>query len=171
MNSTPDSWEGRISTYRSGVVQNYQGKKVVLVGGCFDLLHLGHVRFLTAAKKQGEYLVVALEPDSRITKYKKRQPVHTQEQRAEILSKLSMVDEVMMLPELHGFEDYLTLVKTIQPDVIAATQGDPQVSNKTRQAEAVGAEMVTVVERLEPFSSSSILKNHGLKKSDLTQPD
>ena len=52
--------------------------KIVLVGGCFDLLHYGHIEFLKNAKKQGEYLIVALEPDEAIVNYKKRQPIHNQ---------------------------------------------------------------------------------------------
>ncbi len=163
--------QGNISSYQPGVSHNHSSQRVVLVGGCFDLLHLGHVRFLSAAKEQGDYLVVALEPDSRIIKYKKRQPVHNQQQRAEILSHLRMVDEVLLLPELHGFSDYLELVKTVHPQVIAATKGDPQVENKSRQAVAVGAKMVEVVDRLEPFSSTAILKNHGLTKAETTYTD
>nr|WP_236682642.1 adenylyltransferase/cytidyltransferase family protein [Rickettsia felis] len=45
--------------------------EIVLVGGCFDLLHYGHIEFLRKAKKQGKYLIVALEPDETIIKYKK----------------------------------------------------------------------------------------------------
>jgi cytidyltransferase-like protein len=148
----------RIQTYQPGIKKGYPHKNVVLVGGCFDILHLGHIRFLEAAKQQGDYLIVALEPDSRIIKYKKHQPMHTQQQRAEILSHLRDVDEVLLLPELHGFPDYLQLVQTIQPNVIAATKGDPQLQNKMRQSEAVGAQMMTVVDRIDPFSSTSILK-------------
>lgn len=161
--STPSSDSlGRVHSYQPGHKKSYPGQKIVLVGGCFDLLHLGHIRFLTAAKQQGDYLIVALEPDSRISKYKKRKPVHTQEQRGEILKTLRVVDEVLLLPELNGFSDYMELVTTIQPHVIAATKGDPQLQNKIKQSEAVGAQMVTVVDRLEPFSSSGILKSQGL---------
>src|SRR6266403_2209747 len=54
-------------------------KKIVLVGGCFDIIHFGHIQFLQKAKEAGDYLIVALEPDERIINYKKRTPIHTQQ--------------------------------------------------------------------------------------------
>ncbi len=62
----------------------FPNSKIVLVGGCFDVLHYGHLEFLHEAKKQGKYLIVALEPDETIIKYKKRKPIHNQLQRAKI---------------------------------------------------------------------------------------
>lgn len=67
------------------------------------------------AKSQGKYLIVALEPDQTIVKYKKREPIHNQLQRAEILSYLAFLDEIIMLPELKGFEDYNRLVTNVCP--------------------------------------------------------
>ena len=65
--------------------------KIVLVGGCFDILHLGHVVFLEKAKKEGDVLVVLLESDEKVRFLKgKGRPVHTQSERAEILSALKV---------------------------------------------------------------------------------
>ena len=85
-----------------------QGDKldVVLVGGCFDILHIGHIRFLKAARKQGDSLVVALESDEFIRLQKRREPFHTQAERAEILAALRSVDTVILLPLLSTDEDY-----------------------------------------------------------------
>ncbi len=136
--------------------------KVVLVGGCFDILHYGHIEFLRKAKEQGDHLIVALEPDESIMNYKHRHPIHNQLQRAEILSSLHFVDEVLLLPTLHGFNDYNKLVQYINPQVIAVTKGDSQTQNKRIQAESIGAMVVEVTDLVsnqkgEILSSSSII--------------
>jgi FAD synthetase len=131
-------------------------KKIVLVGGCFDILHFGHVQFLQKAKEAGDYLIVALEPDERIVQSKKRNPIHTQEERVHNLLALRSVDRVIQLPLLHGFDDYLALVKMIHPAIIAITSNDPQKENKKKQADAVGAQLVVVTDMIGNFSSSAI---------------
>lgn len=134
-------------------------KKIVLVGGCFDILHFGHIQFLQKAKETGDYLIVALEPDERIINYKKRTPAHTQQERAYNLLALRSVDYVIMLPQLNGFDDYLALVKAIKPHIIAITNNDPQQDNKQKQADAVGAQLVIVTDMIGNFSSSAIFQN------------
>lgn len=133
-------------------------KKVVLVGGCFDLFHFGHLEFLKAAKKQGNYLVVAIDPDEFIRDKKGREPVHTQKQRAQILKSLKFVDKVICLPYLKTYEDYLFLVTKIKPSVIAVTKNDPQLKNKQKQAKTIGAKVKVVTPLLKNFSSTQILK-------------
>src|SRR5437016_5967120 len=85
-------------------------KRIVLVGGCFDILHFGHIQFLKQAKQAGDVLVVALESDERILQDKNRAPTHTQHERAANLLALRSVDMVLMLPRLDGFNDYNALV-------------------------------------------------------------
>ncbi len=155
------------SLTQQGIIQSYEAsaykpnfskeQKVVLVGGCFDVLHIGHIEFLNAAKNQGDYLIVALEPDTSIESYKKRKPIHTQLQRAKILSHLRDVDEVLLLPSLKGFEGYKKLVQDIQPSVIGVTQGDPQLNNKKLQADGVGAKVLEVLTHVDGYSSSKII--------------
>lgn len=132
-------------------------KKSVLVGGCFDLLHYGHLKFLERAKALGDVLSIALEPDAKILNSKKRMPIHSQKQRAEILSHLQCVDEIILLPLMHGFDDYLQLVQSLQPQYLAITAHDPQKMNKQKQAEIIGAEIVTVIDLMEEFSSSKLI--------------
>ena len=131
-------------------------QKRVLVGGCFDILHFGHVVFLDNAKKAGTQLFVALESDEFIRVRKKREPVHTQKERAFILQSLQAVDEVVLLPPFSVYEDYLELVKKIKPDIIAMTENDPQIENKKKQAKEVGAKVIVVTKQLQSLSSSSI---------------
>lgn len=137
-----------------------QNKTIVLVGGCFDLLHYGHIRFLEEAYKAGginAYLVVALEPDSRIIHGKKRQPVHTQYERAQILASIRCINKILLLGDLKTDADYNQLVQDIQPHIIAVTSDDPQIENKCLQAKRVGALLKSVVDRIGFFASSKIL--------------
>lgn len=134
-------------------------KTIVLVGGVFDILHPGHIKFLLEAKKQGDVLFVALEADSTVSRLKgKDRPVHNQEERAVVLVSLTMVDHVILLPELKGDKDYFAMVRGIKPNVIAVTAGDPQLENKKRQAKEVGGRVVVVTKPVRGNSTSKIIK-------------
>lgn len=131
--------------------------KTVLVGGCFDVLHYGHLNFLSAARKLGNHLIVALEPDEKIMLCKKRLPVHTVQQRAEILAHLRIIEEVIILPMMDSYQEYLDLVMTLKPDYLAITEGDPELNNKKTQAHLASAELVIVNSTIEALSSSRII--------------
>lgn len=132
-------------------------KNSMLIGGCFDIIHYGHLHFLKEAKKIASYLIIALEPDEKIIQAKKRSPVHTLAQRAEILSHLRMVDEIVLLPMMNDYESYLELVQYLQPTFIGATEGDKELKNKQKQADTIGATLKIVTENWEALSSSKIL--------------
>jgi len=138
--------------------QIFKNKKSVLVGGCFDLIHFGHLKFLEAAKKQGDFLIVALESDEFIKKHKRKLPIHKQTERAEILSFLNMVDLIVLLPFFQMDSDYFELVKKISPNIIAVTEGDRQLENKNNQAGEIGAEVKVVVTDIRNFSTRNISK-------------
>jgi FAD synthetase len=154
-----------ILQYDGKVIQTPTNQNVVLVGGCFDILHFGHIEFLKKAKAAGDYLIVALEPDESIIKYKHRNPTHNQIQRAEILAELRCVDLVILLHSLKGYADYNQLVYNINPKIIAITSDDPQKENKKKQAHEVGATVKIVLPRLGNFSSSSIKNDLSNQKS------
>jgi FAD synthetase len=135
-------------------------RQVVLVGGCYDVLHYGHIQFLKAARARGNYLVIALESDEFIKLHKHRTPIHRQAERKIILEALRYVDEVIELPLFTSMEDYQQLVQTIRPNIIAITQHDPQEKNKLAMAEKVGAQLITVTPLIEPFSTTNILTKH-----------
>lgn len=131
--------------------------KIVLVGGCFDILHYGHLFFLTKAKQHGDHLMVLLETNAFIQRVKKKKPVHTQMQRAEILASLIPVDSVILLPELQKpNEEYRAIVHSVRPATIAVTQGDRQLVHKQQMAQEVGATIVEI-EHLTSFSSSQLI--------------
>src|SRR3989338_6184443 len=99
---SPVSVRGRRYTYGAFL---YNMKKI-LVGGCFDLLHFGHINFLKDAKKYGDYLIVALESDENVRRMKgDNRPIHTQVQRKQMLKALEYVDEVRMLQPMKTDED------------------------------------------------------------------
>jgi len=135
-----------------------KSKNKVLVGGCFDILHYGHIHFLKKAKSLGDYLIVALESDKNIKKMKgEKRPIHTQNQRREMLESLEFVDEVISLPDKMKDDDYFKLVGTVNPKIIAVTKGDPILSKKQKQAESIGAKVVEIPKVKVP-STSQIAK-------------
>ena len=79
------------------------GKKIVATNGCFDLLHVGHVRYLQAARALGDLLVVGLNSDRSVHELKGAgRPITTQSERAEILAALACVDLVTIFPEIRA---------------------------------------------------------------------
>jgi len=92
------------------------GEKITLANGCFDLLHVGHIRYLHAAKELGGRLVVAINSDPSVRTLKGAgRPLMPAEERAEILAALSDVDAVVIFAE----PDVRALVRAIRPDVHA----------------------------------------------------
>lgn len=132
-------------------------KKVVLVGGCFDIFHYGHHVFLQKARLAGDRLIVLLESDEYILSVKKKRPVHTQRQRAEILAALEYVDLVVLLPHFKDpNEDYRVIVEQLKPQIIAFTSGDRQERRKKEFAQKVHATTYEVP-YLSSFSSSQLI--------------
>lgn len=91
-----------------------EGKRIVFTNGCFDIIHVGHIRYLREAKAQGDVLIVGLNSDSSVRMLKgEKRPLVPQGERAEILSALEMVDYVVIFDELTPDE----LIKIVRPDV------------------------------------------------------
>ncbi len=133
-----------------------RGARVVLAGGCFDVIHIGHVTYLEKSRAQGDYLVVAVESDEFIRSRKHRDPFHTQRQRAQILASLRSVDCVITLPMMEDEQSYHELVMRVKPHVITITQGDANAHNKRKFAASVSARVVTVNRLIDGLSSSTI---------------
>ncbi len=133
--------------------------KTVLVGGCFDLIHIGHIYFLEEAKKLGDKLAVLLESDETIKKLKgEHRPVHTQEERKKMLLAIKFVDEVISISPLKTDEEYFDVIKNIRPDIIALTEGDPILEKKQKQAELISAKAV-IIPRIPNISTTSLAKS------------
>lgn len=136
-----------------------QGKKIVLAGGCFDIIHVGHIRFLEKAKEQGDVLFLFLESDEAIKKYKGvTRPVNTQSDRATVLSALTSVDYIIPLSGILSDEEYDRLILAIKPAIIATTKADPYRLHKERQAELSDAKVMDVTDFLQNQSTTHIAK-------------
>ena len=135
------------------------GKSIVLAGGCFDVLHPGHIIFLQKAKKCGDILMVLLENDQRVRNLKGvKRPVHNQKQRAFVLSVLRFVDLVIMLPFMEKAKDYDRIIVQIKPDIVATTFGDSTNYHKKRSAKLTGAKLKYVTRMIGNHSTSRILQ-------------
>lgn len=93
-----------------------QNKRVVFTNGCFDLMHVGHTRYLREAKALGHLLVVGVNSDTSVRSLNKGsdRPIVPEDQRAEVLAALACVDYVVIFPE----PDPKTLIAALQPDVL-----------------------------------------------------
>ena len=117
MNPTPsskildrDQLRRRVAKWRAA------GERVTLANGCFDVLHVGHVRYLHAAKELGGRLIVAINSDDSVRALKgEGRPAMPAEERAEILSAMADVDAVVIFPE----PDVRAIIREIHPDVQA----------------------------------------------------
>ena len=90
-------------------------KKIVFTNGCFDLLHVGHIRYLAQAKKLGDFLIIGLNSDSSVKALKgKDRPINSFEDRAILLSALTSVDLVVIFEE----QTPANLIKDIVPDIL-----------------------------------------------------
>jgi rfaE bifunctional protein nucleotidyltransferase chain/domain len=89
------------------------GAKIVLANGCFDLFHVGHIRYLAGAKKLGDFLIVGINSDEQVKKLKgENRPYMPEKERAEIVSALRFVDFVTIFDE----PTVEQLIRTIRPD-------------------------------------------------------
>ncbi len=90
-------------------------KKIVFTNGCFDLLHVGHVKYLQEARSKGDFLVVALNSDDSVKKLKgPTRPIQNESDRSEILAALAAVDATLVFSE----DTPENIIKAIRPDVL-----------------------------------------------------
>ena len=113
---------------------NAQGKKVVFTNGCFDILHRGHVEYLTQARDLGDVMVLGLNTDSSVKRLGKspERPINNEETRAVILAGLECIDAIVLFDEDTPYD----LIAFVQPDVLV--KGDDY-----KPEEIVGYDIVT----------------------------
>jgi rfaE bifunctional protein nucleotidyltransferase chain/domain len=134
-----------------------ENKTIVLCGGCFDILHIGHIQFLENAKRQGDYLFILLESDQSVKKIKgKNRPINLQSDRAEILSSINFVDYIILLNEIKTNKDYDKLVFDLKPDIIAITKNNEKEIHVQRQAKKINAKVVDVITRIKDKSTTRL---------------
>lgn len=118
-----------------------EGKKLVLTNGCFDILHVGHVRCLQGARAVGDALAVALNGDASVRALKgPTRPINSEADRAEVIAALECVDYVIVFPEVR----LVGVIETVRPQIYAKG-GDytPDTLEKTERAalDAAGSEI------------------------------
>jgi D-glycero-beta-D-manno-heptose 1-phosphate adenylyltransferase len=132
------------------------GERITLANGNFDLLHVGHVRYLRGAKALGGNLVVAINSDSSVRALKgEGRPVMPQQERAEIVAALADVDAVVIFPEL----DVRAVIREIRPDVHAKGTDYTADSVPERDTVAEYGGRVAIVGDPKDHSTSNIIRS------------
>jgi FAD synthetase len=142
-----------------------QKRKIVLASGVFDLLHMGHVRFLEEAKKAGgpkAKLIVIIARDSTVEKRKGKRPVMPQYQRCALVASLKVVDEAIL-----GYEDFNMekVLEKIKPDIVAVGY-DSQVSGLEQEVKnAVKKKALNIqMLKINKFSSDKLDSSSKIKQ-------
>jgi rfaE bifunctional protein nucleotidyltransferase chain/domain len=132
------------------------GEAITLANGCFDLLHVGHVRYLRAAKELGGRLIVAINSDESVRALKgEGRPLMPAEERAEILSALADVDAVVIFPE----RDARALIREVRPDVHAKGTDYTTDTVPERDAVAECGGRVEIVGDPKDHSATEIIRS------------
>jgi rfaE bifunctional protein nucleotidyltransferase chain/domain len=150
-----DELRKRVDEWRSA------GNRIVLANGCFDVLHVGHVRYLTAAKALGDRLIVAVNADASVRELKgEGRPAMPEDERAELLAALEAVDAVLVFPEL----DVRAVIREVRPDVHAKGT-DYTVDNVPERDEVVACGgRVAIVGDPKDHSASEFLRRQRINK-------
>ena len=132
------------------------GERIVLTNGAFDLLHVGHVRYLRAAKALGGKLVVAVNSDDSVRTLKgEGRPIMPADERAEIVAALGDVDAVVIFPEL----DVRALIRELRPDIQAKGTDYTEDSVPERDDVLAYGGRVAIVGDAKDHSTSEILRS------------
>lgn len=141
---------------RQIAVWKFHSRKIVFTNGCFDILHLGHIDYLSKAADLGDVLIIGVNSDSSVKKLGKgnNRPIQNENDRAQILASLHFVNAVILFSEDTPHE----LIKLLQPDVLVKG-GDWKVDD-IAGADVVKANggLVTTIPFVEGYSTTNIEK-------------
>ena len=138
-------------------------KRIVLTNGCFDLLHVGHIRYLEKAKELGDILIVAINSDKSMRTLKgRRRPIVPAGERAEMIAALRCVDYVVIFNDL----DPRNLITRLKPD-IHAKGGDYSMYDlpEAKMVESIGGKIV-ILPKVEKKSTSHLIER--IRKMNLS---
>ena len=139
-------------------------KKVILASGVFDLLHYGHVYYLTTAKKTGEdketELIVIVAKDKNVEKLKGEKPIMPEDQRRALVESLKVVDTAIL-----GYEelDMMKVIEKIRPDVIALGYDEEKLEKKLKHLISERSINVQVV-RVSKFKEKDLVSSSKIKQ-------
>lgn len=132
-----------------------ENKKIVFTNGCFDILHIGHVRYLKKSAKYGDVLIIGLNSDSSVKKIKgETRPINNELDRAELLSELNFVDYVVIFDE----DTPQNLLNEIKPDIY--TKGADYTLETLPEAKVVieNGGKVQFINLIEGKSTTNVIK-------------
>lgn len=141
---------------------NFRGKKKVLIGGAFDIMHTGHIEHFENAKSFGDVLIVHITGDKRYEEKKHRKPIFSAIQRAKIVSAVRFVDYVMILDDARHFDQ--EIIDIVCPDVLFFNQEAYENGAKEYIESALKFSGEIVVDNAEKINSSSVIIN-GIKNN------
>jgi len=144
-----DQLKRRVSFWKS------RGKKVVFTNGCFDLLHIGHIRLLQQARREGDHLIVAINSDRSVSCLKgPSRPIVSERDRAYVLAALGVVDAVVIF----GEETPLQLIEALRPDVLV--KGGDYIEETVVGAQEMRSwgGRVKIVPTVEGFSTTALIE-------------
>lgn len=132
-----------------------KGKKIAFTNGCFDILHVGHVRYLREARKTADALVLALNSDSSVRSIKgEKRPLINEKERAEILAALEFVDFVTIFEELTP----LKLIKYLKPDILIKGGDWPEEKVVGREEVKKWGGRVEIIAEVKGKSTTNIVE-------------
>jgi rfaE bifunctional protein nucleotidyltransferase chain/domain len=132
-----------------------EGKKIAFTNGCFDILHVGHVRYLREAKKTADVLVLALNSDASVQSIKgEKRPLVPEEERAEILAAMEFIDFVTIFPELTPLE----LINYLKPDILIKGGDWPEDKVVGRDDVKKWGGRVIIIPEVEGKSTTNIVE-------------
>ncbi len=141
----------------SALVKNLRksNKKIVTTNGCFDILHIGHIKSLREAKSQGDILIVGLNSDKSVKTNKgPKRPINNQKDRAELLAALEMVDYVTIF----GERDPRKLLSIIKPDVHCKGEEYKQGCIEAGLVKSYGGK-IHLIKLVKGCSTTSLIRN------------
>lgn len=132
-----------------------EGKKIVFTNGCFDILHVGHTRYLKEAKRQGDILILGLNSDASVKALKgEKRPLIPERERADVVASLESVDYVTIFHELTP----LALIEYLKPDVLV--KGGDWQEDQVVGRESVGkwGGKVMIIPEIKGSSTTNIIE-------------
>src|SRR4051812_48355714 len=133
-----------------------KGERIVFTNGCFDLMHVGHTRYLQEAKQLGDLLVVGINSDASVRSLNKApdRPIVPEAQRAEVLAALGCVDYVVIFTE----PDPLNLITTLRPDILVKGGDWPVERIVGREIVEARGGLVKTIPLVPDISTTSLIQ-------------
>jgi len=158
---TKNSLQKKVDTLRK------EGKKIVLSSGSWDMLHVGHMRYLNTAKQKGDFLIVGVDSDKKIKKRKgPDRPIVSEEERIEMLSHLASVDAIFL--KKHTDESGY-LIKLVSPDVLIVSESTKHSPEHLDGIKEYCKEVCVLLPQAQTSTTAKIRKLHLDGKKDLTK--